>query len=124
MVQLSRVHKVILTTFLHGYNKNLLLALLLHQEGWYCSVMAAVTLPQFVCMTQGTVEQKIVELTGSGAAASITEERDALSEEVEEGRLTDVQSGSGSVAQRATEVFKLRNHMLRSLHCVNIAKGN
>ncbi|CAL8471722.1 g11264 [Coccomyxa elongata] len=52
---------------------------------------------------RGTVEQKIIELTGSAAAAFTTEERDALSQDVEEGRLTDVQSGGGSIAQRATE---------------------
>ena len=82
--------------------------------------MAIVTSSEVVCLTQGTVEQKIVELTGSGGAASVTEERDALSEEAEEGRPTSVQSGSGSGAQRATEELKLRNYMLRSLHCVNI----
>lgn len=82
--------------------------------------MAEVTSCDFVCITQGTVEQKIVGLTGSAAAAFTADERDALSQELEEGRLTHVQSGGGSIAQRATEVFKLRNHMLRSLRCVNI----
>lgn len=77
-----------------------------------------------VCTIQGTVEENIVDLAASGAAAYNIEKVDALSRETEEGNLTYVQSGSGSVAQRATEVFRMRNHMLRSLHCVNIAKGD
>ncbi len=64
------------------------------------------------------MEEKVIELAQTGAKAAVdSEDQEAANE-----RQAGSTAASTSLAQRATELFQLRNKMLRSLHCVSVAK--
>lgn len=75
-----------------------------------------------IIFSQGTVEEEVIELARAGDQSAATTDDAQRSPSREQGSETAGVSTSTSLSQRANEAFRLRNRMLRSLHCVSVAK--